>query len=84
MNDTTPRTGTEEPAVVSAADMNTAIADGSAEYLSDVMTGFARYRDHWWVEEIERWLLVDDPGLVTFLNIHRQAVITRIGLIRRT
>ena len=63
----------DQPKVISAEAMNTALAEGKAVYLSQVMTGFASYDAIWWVEEIGRWLEVDDPALIDFLDKHYEA-----------
>lgn len=74
---------TSHPLVITAEDMTAAIAEGTASHLSQVMTGFARYQNAWWIAEVGRWLLVDDATLLEFLHAHHEAVLAMDALFTK-
>ena len=53
---------------LSRDEMDQALATGSAQHLSPLITDFVHHQNHWWVAYPDGWLSVEDNELIRLLN----------------
>ncbi|MFF1785567.1 hypothetical protein ACFVX9_03805 [Kitasatospora sp. NPDC058243] len=57
---------------LSHAAMDTALADGTARYLSETIRDFARYRESWWIYDRAGWWQVTRADVAAGLDLMAQ------------
>jgi len=56
------------PLMIERAVMEAALRTGQATTLSPLVTGLARYQDHWWIDTTDMWVQITDTTFTDTLE----------------
>jgi hypothetical protein len=63
--------------------MDAALADGTAQYLSETIRDFARHQDSWWIYDRTGWWQVTRPDVAAGLDLMAQNMRLADEAVRR-